>query len=185
MNPQPNDETPASINLKHLLDSIEHALRLEHFLPAIILIYAGIDAAAWLASDTNEEVGKQFRRWVDHWMLPAKLLLATALELYAARCAFLHTFTADSGLSKTGKARRIAYATREASAKWLQARLDAMGRSDIVVVHIADLYDAFRLGFAAYLDSLHSDPVACARTMAKMDRYTFHLHGEALKNFLQ
>jgi hypothetical protein len=185
MNPQPNHETPASINLKQLLDSIEHALRLRHYLPAQILIYAGIDAAAWLASDTNEGVGKRFRRWVDRWMLPAKPLLATASDLYAARCAVLHTFTADSDLSKTGTARRIAYATGQASAKELQAKLDAKGHSDIVVVHIADLYDAFRLGFAAYFDSLHSDPVACARTIAKMDRYTVHVEGEALREFLQ
>ena len=185
MNSQPDHETPASINLKQLLDSIEHALHLKHYLPAQILIYAGIDAAAWLASDDNEGVGKRFQRWVDRWMLPAKPLLATAAELYAARCAVLHTFTADSDLSKTGKVRRVAYATGEVSAQELQTKLDAKGHSDIVVVHINDLYLAYGSGFAAFLESLHSDPAACARTIAKMDRYSVHVEGEALKEFLR
>ncbi len=172
-------------NLKQLLGSIEHALQSKYYLPAQILIYAGIDAAAWLASDTNEAVGTRFRRWVDRWMLPVKPLSATAADLYAARCAVLHTLTADSHLSNEGTAHRIAYATGQASAKELQARLDSMGRSDLVVVHIMDLYDAFRLGFADYFESLKSDPAAFARTKAKMDRYSVHIEGDVLKEFLQ
>jgi len=187
MNPQSTQETPFLENLKQLLGSIEHALQSKYYLSAQILIYAGIDSAAWLTSNTNEKVGERFQRWVNRWMLPAKPLPATAADLYAARCAVLHTFTADSDMSKKGTARRIAYATGQAIAKELQARLDSdsMGRSDLVVVHIDDLFDAFRLGYANYFESLKSDPAAFARTKAKMDKYSIHIDGDALKEFLE
>ena len=179
------DETPASINLKQLLNSIEYTLQMKYYLPAQILIYAGIDAAAWLASDTDEEVGKRFRWWVDRWMLPAKPLLATAADLYAARCGVLHTFTSDSNLSKKGIVRRIAYATGQVSAQELQAKMGSKGRSDIVVVHIVDLYNAYRLGFAEYLESVKSDSAAWARIKAKMDRFFVHIEGNTLNEFLE
>jgi hypothetical protein len=60
-----------------------------------------------------------------------------------------------------------------------------MGSSDLVAIHIEDLFDAFRLGYADYFESLKSDPAAFARTKAKMDRYSVHIEGNALKEFLQ
>ena len=172
--------------LEQLLASIEHALQSGYYLPAQILIYAGIDAAAWLSSDDKEEeVGKRFRSWVERWMLPAKPLPATAHDLYAARCAVLHTFTADSRMSKKGAARRIALAIGAETTQRLQAGLHSKSGSDVVAVHIDDLYEGFRLGFANCLESLQSDPAALALTVARMEKYPVFVEGDALKEFLK
>src|SRR5437870_4084436 len=95
-------------SLTQVVVSTERMIQTKMYLPALILIYAGIDTAGWLASaKPSVEVRCRFCRWVERWLLPAKPLGCTALDLYGARCGILHTFTSDSDLSRQGKARRI------------------------------------------------------------------------------
>jgi hypothetical protein len=61
--------------------------------PALILIYSGIDTVGWLDSSEDYATRTSFMKWVDAYLLQAKPLQCTALELYAARCGLLHTFT--------------------------------------------------------------------------------------------
>ena len=90
--------------------ALEKCFEDELALPILTLTYSMIDAMAWLGSELKEEhVRNRFENWVQHWLLSRGHLDCTSTDLYAARCAVLHTMTADSGLSGKGDARRIIY----------------------------------------------------------------------------
>jgi hypothetical protein len=159
-------------SLRQVIISTEMAIQAEMYLPALILIYAGIDTAAWLACTSPDEgVRSRFCRWVDRWLVPAKQIGCTSLDLYGARCGVLHTFTSDSDLSRAGKARRICYAFGGTTAQQLQDMLERSGRADCVAVHLGDLFEAFRLGLADYLEHALSDPQQSVDLAQKAERY--------------
>src|SRR2546430_3498723 len=97
-------------NLMLLGAGIEACLQNSLSAPALILLYSGIDTAGWLDSDQQYATRSSFISWVDKYLLRAKKLACTALDLYAARCGLVHIFTPDSHLSARGDARRICYA---------------------------------------------------------------------------
>ena len=97
-------------------------------MPCLVLLYSGIDAAASQEPAAGKGVGERFEKWVDRYMLKGKPLPCTARELYAARCAVVHTFTPDSDLSKAGKARVVAYAYGKAEVMKLHAATILAGR---------------------------------------------------------
>jgi hypothetical protein len=147
-------------------------IQAEMYLPALILIYAGIDTAGWLAStNPSEGVRSRFCRWVEHWLLPAKPLACTAFDLYGARCGILHTFTSDSDLSREGKARRICYVFGKSTVAGLDRKLASVRRTDCISLHLDDLFDAFRLALANYLEHALSDPVESGQLARKAERY--------------
>jgi hypothetical protein len=73
---------------KHPLDKvitdvdacIKYALKADMFMPAVLLIYSAIDAAAWLSCNEVEHNRKDFINWVDMWIMPQQKLLCTATE---------------------------------------------------------------------------------------------------------
>jgi hypothetical protein len=184
--PMENDiKTPLNHNLSQIAASIVHSIESEWYLPAQILIYSSIDAAAWLAGDENAKVGERFCEFVDRWMLSKYLLPATAQELYAARCGILHTFTADSKLSKKGSARRVIPSRGSDDARDLQARLEAKGIKDAVVVPIIGLFDSFRFGYSDFLQHVPTDLALKAKVKEKISRYGMLVQGEELEQFLK
>jgi hypothetical protein len=144
---------PVDLGFGHIFEASELCIEQRLQLPALILIYVGIDIAGWLASRTNRGVRTSFTAFVEKYMLPGSLLAASPLDLYAARCAVLHTYTAESDLSAHGKARTIGYACGKTNAQDLQTSFARSGRTDMVAVHISDLFAAFRQG----VDQLTAD----------------------------
>jgi len=132
-------------------------------LPTLMLIYAGIDICGWLASGTAETTSPTaFTSWVEHYLLPAKPLPCTSMDLYAARCGLLHTYTPESRLSDQGAAKRLAYAWGNAKVEDLEKAITKQGRSDLVAVHASDLLEAFRLGLASFVQDLDANPALAA-----------------------
>src|SRR5690349_17875223 len=76
-------------------------------MPALCLTYSFIDTLGWAASEkTPQNVGARFEDWVNRWLLPSLREHTTevcAIDLYAARCAVLHTLTSESDLRAKGK----------------------------------------------------------------------------------
>ena len=129
-------------------------------MPALVLIYSAIDSVSWVASDEdNQQVGKRFQVWVDTWMLQKYPLPCTALELYAARCGILHTLTPKSDLSEKKNVRRISYAWGTAQQKDLEESIKRLEYPGLVAVHVNDIFNSFKNGFADFLDSLEKDEV--------------------------
>lgn len=141
-------------------------------LPSLILVYSAIDAVAWLGRrDLHPEVRAVFTEWVDRWLLPASPLPCSALELYAARCGVLHTFTSQSELATRGKVRRIAYTWGGVSVTDLQRKLDAEEPRAAVAVDIDALYNGLRLGTAQFFEDALTDSELSAAVEAKSRLY--------------
>ena len=64
-----------------------------HLSRAMILVYSGIDAFAWLNRPGNiEDVRRtDFEQWVDTYLLPDSGLNCSSSDLYAARCGLVHS----------------------------------------------------------------------------------------------
>lgn len=154
-------------------------------LPALMLLYAGIDICGWLASPSDRaSTCESFTHWVDKYLLPSKQLPVTAIELYAARCGLLHTYTPESHLSAAGKARKIAYAWGDAQACDLQKTIDLEGRSDLVALHVSDLLEAFRLGLLAFFADMEHDPSLAAAFEARSAKSFAPLSKDLIREYL-
>jgi hypothetical protein len=127
--------------------------------PALLLLYAGIDMMASLdrPESSLEVKSSDYVKWAETYLLPGTHLECTAEDLYAARCGLLHTYMAESRRSREGKARQIWYAWGDASAEELQARIDRADAPPAVAVHVDDLSSAFRLGVERFKQSILDD----------------------------
>jgi hypothetical protein len=124
-------------------------------MPALMLLYATIDCMAWLDRDLSHDDVKRddFLRWVDRHLLPNGAIPCTAIDLYAARCAILHSYTAESLLSRQGQARQIWYAWgRDYKASDLQPAIDALGGVKAIALHVETLGVEIWKGIDAFLD---------------------------------
>ncbi len=143
--------------LKRLTDphiaAIQLCLEHGHRMPALILIFTGIDFMASLNRPESEpDVRRQdFLDWAEKYVLSNGTFSCSALDLYAARCALVHTYTPISKLSRQKKAKEILYSWGKADGKGAQDFLDQVGMTTNVVVHIDDLIVAFRTGVEQFL----------------------------------
>ena len=153
--------------------------------PALILIYSAIDTTGWLDSSEEFATKASFMNWVDAYLLKAKPLRCTSLDLYAARCGLLHTFTPDSQLSISGKARRIYYALGKGSIQDLQRTIDFRNKSEeYVAVHVNDLYEALKLGRIRFNEELENDPDRKVRVYKKAGKFFADFSLEAMSDVL-
>jgi hypothetical protein len=159
-------------NLMLLGGGIESCLEKKLTAPALILLYSGIDTAGWLDSTEQSATRDSFLKWVENYLLKAKPLACTPLELYAARCGLLHTMTPDSRLSLAGKARRICYAWGTASVQAMQRTIDLTDKSaEYVAVHVNELFEGWRLGLLAFSNELDTDSARSSRVYAKASQF--------------
>lgn len=140
-------------------------------LPSLILLYSCIDAVGWLGSDDSnphaDATADTFTAWVERYLFSQRPLQCSALELYAARCGVLHTFTADSRIARRGAARRVVYAWGPGRPDSIQPSLDDDFQGDVVAVHIDDLYDGVRLGTAQMFEDATRDQALAQRMSMK------------------
>ena len=162
---QPYDQA-----IKQLKDSIEDCLSKGRVLSCLTLLYAAIDIFASLEQQAHEGTKGSFVRWVDTYMLPNNALQFCSIDLYAARCGIVHAFSAESDLSRSGKARKILYAWGAASAESLRQAGQALGRNE-VSVHVRDLIDGFGLAIVRYIDDIVDHPLQHERFFRLVSRW--------------
>jgi hypothetical protein len=132
--------------------------------PALILLYSGVDIAGWMASESpSTSVRDSFTAWVDKYLRPT-VLGCTALELYGARCAILHTLTTESKLYEDGHVRKIIYAWFPSGVETLR-RMSAM-MPEYIAVQADHLVDAYRRGIALFMEDLKEAPESHLAPMA-------------------
>lgn len=172
-------------NLMSMGGGVEACLERNLVTSALVLIYTGIDTAGWL--DSNERFAKRgsFIGWVDKYLLQAKPLACTAIDLYAARCGMVHIFTPDSELSVQGRARRICYAWGSARVENVQRTIDVANKgAEYVAVSVNELYEAWRLGILAFTEEVENDPVRKARVYAKASQFFTELDTAVITDLL-
>jgi hypothetical protein len=125
----------------------------------MILIYSAIDAMGLLDAPPEQTVanGKSFQAWVKKYLLSNPEILFNEIDLWAARCSVLHTFTSQSDLSNSGKARQIQYYSGAKESPTSKAFVQAASEIDDgahVPAHIEDTYAVFLRGLANFAGDL-------------------------------
>lgn len=136
---------------ENIIKSIAQCIKGKYFMPSLILIYSGVDIMSWFnLSITQEEVQcKDFVDWVEKYLLPGSKLKCSGIDLYAARCSIVHSYSFESRKTKKGKARRIYYA-------WGNGRVEDLKKiilfhgENAISVHINDLFSAFKQGIKEF-----------------------------------
>jgi len=123
-------------NLDNVIKSIEICLNAKLLISSLVLLYSGIDIVAWLNRSVLKERGnkKDFIRWVDDYLLPNTNIKCRAIDLYAARCAIVHSYSSSSKLSKDGEAKEIYYSWGKANIKSLQNDIDKRSKKNVVAI---------------------------------------------------
>jgi hypothetical protein len=122
----------------------------------LIILYSAIDTMAWVGLSSGDITRKGFKDWVNRYLLPGTPLRCTADDLYSARCALLHSHTAESSDTSKGMARQIWYYGKGKSEDFL---IEQIGdRADIVAVRVVDLILAFGDGAFRHIEDIANDP---------------------------
>ena len=122
---------------------------------AVILIFSGIDAMAYLEMPAGQDdvTRNDFVRWTERYIkFPCKDQL-TGLDLYGARCAMLHNYGIASDLSRKGKCRQVGYMDKSVP----EVRYEPNVSRDLVLVSVRALADAFFSGVDKFLVDLFLD----------------------------
>jgi len=112
---------------------------------AVLLTYCAMDAMAFLSMPAGKQkVGRSdFKNWIEKYMKtdPAQPYQYDKEDLYGARCGIVHTYGAESDLSKENKCKKIVY-----KPNCLNHFYDPAKHPDLVVLgvdlFIRDFYDA-------------------------------------------
>ncbi len=125
-----------------ILRGIEVCLDNECLVSSVALIFSGIDSVAALtrpvqASRTSRHT---FIEWVKRYLLPGSALACMPLDLYAARCGVLHTYSHVSDLQSQGEAKPLVYKWRRGPAADATLPLPL----GTIVIEVETLYEALR-----------------------------------------
>ena len=160
-------------NVEALLAAIDTCLKRRLLLPSLLLLYSGIDIMAWLnRPKSHADVNRHdFIKWTDKYLLPSAGLACNAADLYGARCSLLHSYTAESRLSREGNAKQIFYAWGTHRAEYLQELINYVGTYPAVAVHVDDLFGAFRTGIQRFKEALSDDRKQANLVYERTDKF--------------
>lgn len=128
----------------------------------LVLVYSAIDTMGLLIAEPEQtkSTGNTFKNWVDNYLLTNPEFEFNAIDVWAARCSVLHTFSSESDLSKAGNAREIQYFSgpkdHPMAVAFVAATLD-MDNGKHVPAHIEDTYTAFLSGLEKFSKDLLSN----------------------------
>lgn len=149
---------------------------------AVILIYSGIDAMAYLVMPANQVkvVRKDFIAWCDRYISFSGKEKISGKELYSARCGMVHTFGVESDGTRDGSCRRIVYHIGGADI-YANASIDAT----VVCVSIEALADAFYRGIDRFLVDLFADQDRRAIAEPRLQQLVQCMPGPGSDSFTQ
>jgi len=135
-----------------------------HLVPAVMLTYAGIDQMAWLSISQERSSGRDFKVWVDKFVLPHVQMACTAQELWEARNGILHTGTAESTANQSDTSiRKILYTFGGASCT-------ANNSSDTVFISAETLIIGYLTGVLWFMEELKADAAKLQVALEKLKR---------------
>ncbi len=128
----------------------------------LVIIYSTIDTCGLLdaAPSQTSATGDSFKAWVKKYMLIQPGIEFNDVDLWGARCSILHTFTSESDLSKSGKARELQYYSGEKAAPHVQQFVSFTKTHDSgkhLPIHYGDLCEAFFQAIKAFVPDLYAN----------------------------
>ena len=166
-------------NIYELRKAPSVCLQNEYWLSALKLIYSGIDNLAWLSRvhDRPNVEKKDFMDFVNKYLLPGSGLRCSSEELYSARCGLLHSNTAESEISRSGRARYLSYATGLSSEERGYEHMLPESRYRHVVLNIDKLYNAYNRS----IDRLNQRISEEANFADLIYRHSIKLYGQTIE----
>lgn len=135
---------------------------------------SSIDKMAWLITPGHESGGKEFKAWVDEYLIADRTLPYTADDLWAARCGLLHTGAAESRDYRKNDAKLIYYLFNDKRSDaeimdfiepYLQNQ--EINPSKVTLVQYQDLLMEYLDALGRFQDTLQSDAELHARATEK------------------
>ena len=122
---------------------------------ALQLMYAAIDSLAQLglASSETQCNRTHYGAWCTKYLKFNVSEEVKGLEWFAARCGFLHSYSATSNLSAAGKVRMIAYYSGEGPDVVYKPKES----TELIMVRVEGLLDAFFTGLDAFVIDLYTN----------------------------
>jgi hypothetical protein len=155
----------------------------------LTLMYSMVDAMAFLSMPdkglkgrAKEDVERDdFTSWVDRYVLSRIATACSALDLYAARCGWVHTHGFDSKLARQGKAKIVLYAWGAETVDVLNQLPSAKGKSirASVAVDLDELVVAVTRGAAAFLADVAADAPQRQRIASRIRWWQKHVNQRA------
>ena len=152
------------------IDAIKQLVVANRYLQALVVLYSAIDTLTWVSLAKGDVTRSAFCLWVDTYIVPNKLIGCTAWDLYAARCAIVHSNTTESKLSRNGEARELWYVTSSPSAESLQEYAQSVG-SKAHVVPFTLLLAAFTEGVMNFSEILTQNAELESRCVERMKHW--------------
>jgi hypothetical protein len=157
--PRYADQTKSGIDL---------CLRSRLVVPAITLLYSGIDVLGFLASAKPHATRQTFILWAEkHLDCFLKTKGICGLDLYSARCGLLHTGQAPSAHVDSGDARELWYRFDG------EAHINMMTNTPkpAVLVDVEELVESFKGGIERLMSDVEADPNLRTEAERKAERY--------------
>lgn len=159
MPPDANDSLK-NVLVDGIVREVHEAWQRKSYRATLILAYTAIDAMAYLtmAADKTKATRADFVAWADKYLRfrdakAERTLTLPGLELYAARCALVHTYGTEADLHKDGTVQRqIGYAD-----EMLPEIAQKEDVPNLVIVSVRGLLDALHDGIAATLKDFASN----------------------------
>ena len=165
-------------NYFQLFEAIDLCVKQNYILPSLCRIYSGIDTISWVVFG-DIAVKERFVKFVENHMYKEKKLGPAPIDIYAARCAVLHTMTPDSDLSTQNKAVPLNYAWGNANLEELKKSVQSINFGEVSCVHLNELVESFRLGVANFIETNGSD----SECLARMKKHYVGLSPEVVSKF--
>jgi hypothetical protein len=167
-----NKDRKGILNFNVIYEDIKRGINVaftnECYGSALILIYAGMDAMAYLSMPPKqiEVLPEDFIAWAEHYIhFPCKEKL-TGTDLYGARCSMLHQYGVESRLYRQGQCRRVLYADHMVPEVLFNPEVS----TDTVMVSIQALKDAFFAGIDKFLPELFVDESKLSTVEERLDK---------------
>jgi len=120
-----------------------------------ILIFVGIDTMAAIDRPVGKETADRsdFIAWAEKYIVLDGPRQVPGIDLYASRCAHLHTYGSQSKLSREGRARVVMFAIGGQDHVHENPKVP-----DAFILRLDSFKDAFLNGLAHYFEELGRDP---------------------------
>jgi hypothetical protein len=165
-----NGQAKLRRRMQDIVDAVNACSEAKAHLGAAMLLYAGIDGLAWLSRPTTapDVRPEDFKTWVRDYLLPDSGLACSDEDLYSARCALLHTQTAESRASRSGQAKPLWYGVDKG-----QAYVPVMASSPLLaeLIELKDLLGAFQSAMERFLRAIETDASLQARVLERAVEY--------------
>ncbi|HTD04443.1 hypothetical protein [Undibacterium sp.] len=162
-----NKELWKSIIIDHMLNDIRWAIDAKRELVAARLLLAAIDVIAGLERPVMQEetTGNDLIVWSDKYLcIAGSKYQLKGLDIWGARCGFLHGYTANARVVRDGRARMLSYVDVAAEPVMTES-----ADKGLVLASLDALFKAFVTGVIDTMKRINRDETIASRVNPRLE----------------